>query len=132
MEGLDEKTVMLSFANALSYMLKDDEGIVCQAEMSDKQIHKFIVFRKDGKIVALRADDFSEPLGKKIMVSLYDDKEEALLEAARKGEGVYLPEIKDYRECPKCKTKIPYSVGLNKIARKPIVCPSCGWTNLPK
>lgn len=78
-------TVMLAFANALSFFLEEDEGIIVQAEIDKDEMHKFLVFKKEKTMRCIFADDFEEEVGSKIKVTLYQNKIDAIIASAESG-----------------------------------------------
>lgn len=81
---IDYQTISLCFGNALSYLLKDGEGIIAQGEDSSYIMHKFLIYRYDKKIRISSADKIDKPVGTKFWI--HNTKEDAIIAAAINGE----------------------------------------------
>jgi hypothetical protein len=81
--NVDHETMALAFANALSFLLQEGEGIVAQGENSDKEMLRFLVWRAKGKIRVVLADEYDKPVG--TMFFIHESAEDCILAAALSG-----------------------------------------------
>jgi len=72
----DDITV-LAFANALSFLLREGEGIITQAEC-ENGMQKFLVWREEG-LIKIDECKIDKPVGS--MLWIYDNKENAIVKA---------------------------------------------------
>lgn len=81
---MDFQTLALTFGNALGFLLEENEGIVAQGETGLEDMHKFLVYRRKGKIRVFSGDDYPCKPGEKFRI--HDTKGDTLLGAAMNGE----------------------------------------------
>jgi len=81
-ELIGHQTLALAFANALSFFLREGEGIVAQGETWDHKIHKFLVHKSESKI-RVSLDDTGKPVGS--LFWMHDTPEDTILGAALDG-----------------------------------------------
>jgi hypothetical protein len=75
------------FANALSFLLEDNEGIVAQGRDEDGQICKFAVWSENEKIRFQQVDQ-SLSIGRKFW--MHNDESEAITKATIEGTDVII------------------------------------------
>ena len=80
---IDHQTIALAFANALSFLLLEQEGIIVQGEDADHKMHKFLVYRYEDKIRVQLGNEIDKEVGTKFM--LHDHEQDAILAAALSG-----------------------------------------------
>jgi len=81
---VDHQTIALVFANGLGFLLKENEGIIAQAETANKDMHKFIVWKQEGKIHVSIGDDIDKEVGTRFHI--WDTVGDTILHAALDGE----------------------------------------------
>lgn len=75
------------FANALSFLLEEQEGIIAQGEDEDGKMHKFAVWKEKGMIRAAEADSIDASVGSRFWN--HEDKGDAITEAINSGTEFY-------------------------------------------
>lgn len=80
---VDHQAMALVLGNALSFLLEERKGIIAQGETPDHQMHKFAVYRMNGKIRATLADHL---VNLEIGTKIYVDSEQILKAAVNGGE----------------------------------------------
>jgi hypothetical protein len=79
-EQPDYELMLNSFANALSYLLKEKEGIVVNGKDSNDIMQKIIVRKTDKQILIEKTETINLPLGS--LIWFHDSAEDAILDAA--------------------------------------------------
>ena len=80
---IDHQVASLAFANALSFCLEEDEGIMAQGETEPGEIHKLLVWKHDGKIRVASGDEVNKKPGTRFRI--WDTLEDSIISAALDG-----------------------------------------------